>query len=129
MSAAGRQRLSLPFLETLDLASITFGRSTLKKERLRLCLGCRTAFIGQCQHLDYELMLPNVDVQHIAHCHCLSRFDAHLIDIHFTAINSVSCQGTRFEETRSTKPLVDAEFLCIVICTHLEALNANVALM
>jgi hypothetical protein len=127
----------LPFPELFYLPPIALCRPTLEIERPRLrpelgsncfpllsagigltvqflCLGSRAAFAGKRQHLDYILLLSDVNGEHISDRYSFGRFDAHLIDINLTALDSICCQGACFKESRGAKPLVDAEFFIIV---------------
>jgi len=69
------------------------------------------------QHLDDELDLPDVDVQHIAHRDGLGRLDAHLVEQHLAALDRIGRQRTRLVETRRPQPLVDAEFFGAVFAS------------
>lgn len=83
-----------------------------------LRLGCRAAFVGQCQHFDNILFLPGEDAQHISHCHRFGRLDARFVELHLAAFNSIRRQSACFEEPRGTKPLVQTKFLGVIFGSH-----------
>ena len=136
------KNLLMPLFEALYFPTVTLGRPTLEIERLwlRLKLGgeglphltacisltvqflrlrCRATLVGQSQYFDHKLVAPNLDVQPIPHRHRLGWLDAHLIEVNPAILNSIGCQGARFEKTRCPQPFINPNPVVTLVCVHL----------